>query len=69
MRVGERFGVVELAACEWAARYLVEAGVDYLCLDLRADLVNCVNPALRQLWRWRYRGFRRRLVRTPLGNP
>jgi hypothetical protein len=51
MRVGERFGVIALAACERAARYLVEAGVGYLCLDLLADLFNCVGPALRQPWR------------------
>jgi hypothetical protein len=54
MRVGERFGVIVLAACERAARYLVKAGVGYLCLDLRADLFDCVGPALRQPWRWRY---------------
>jgi hypothetical protein len=69
MRVGERFGVMTLTACERAARYVVQAGVRYLCLDLRADLFDCVGPALRQPWRWRYRGFRRRLARTPLSNP
>jgi hypothetical protein len=69
MRVGERFGVSVLAACERAARYLVEAGVDYLCLDLRADLFDCVGPTLWQPWWWRYRGFRRRLARTLPGNP
>jgi hypothetical protein len=51
MRVGERFDVIALAACERAARYLVEAGIGYLCLDLLADLFDCVGPALRQPWR------------------
>jgi hypothetical protein len=48
MRVGERFGMVESAACERGARYLVEAGVDYLGLDLLAYLFDCIDPALRQ---------------------
>jgi hypothetical protein len=69
MRVGERFGVVVLAARDGAARYLIQGGIGYLCLDLRADLVDCVDPTLRQLWRWRCRGFRRRLRQTPPDSP
>jgi hypothetical protein len=51
MRVGEGFGVVELAACKGGVHYLVEAGVGYLCLDLLADLFGWVNPTLQQWWR------------------
>jgi hypothetical protein len=68
MRVGDCLGVLELVTCDRAAHCLVQAGIGYLCLDLRADLFNCVNPALRQPWLARCRGFRRRLARTPLGN-
>jgi hypothetical protein len=68
MRVGERLGVVELAACDGGARYLVEAGVGYLCLDLLADLFGCVDPTLRQRWRLRCQGFRRQPARILLGS-
>jgi hypothetical protein len=60
MRVGERFGVFELVTCEWGVRYLVVAGIGYLCLDLLAYLFDCVDPALRQPWRLRCQGSRRR---------
>jgi hypothetical protein len=58
MRVSERFDVVESVARERGVRYLVFGGIDYLCLDLRADLFDCVDPALRQRWRSRCQGFR-----------
>jgi hypothetical protein len=48
MRVSEHLGVVESAACDGGARYLVQCWVGYLCLDLRAYLFDCVDPALRQ---------------------
>jgi hypothetical protein len=51
MWVGGLTGELAFAACYGGARYVVQAGVDYLCLDLRADLFSCVNPALRQWWR------------------
>jgi hypothetical protein len=37
IRVGERFGVVVLAACEGGARYVVQTGVGYLGLCHDSD--------------------------------
>jgi hypothetical protein len=68
MRVGEHFGVVESAACDGDARYLVQGWIDYLCLDLRVYLFDCVDPALRQRSRLRCRGFRRRPSRILLSS-
>jgi hypothetical protein len=58
MRVGERLGVVELAACYGGAHYLVQAGIDYLCLDLLTNLFGCIDPTLRQRWWLRCQDFR-----------
>jgi hypothetical protein len=68
MRVGEHLGVVESAACDGDVRCLVEGWIGYLCLDLRVYLFDCVNPALRQRSRLRYRGSRRRPARTLLSS-
>jgi hypothetical protein len=68
MRVGEHLGAVESAACDGGARYLVPRWIDYLCLDLRVYLFNCVDPALRQRSRLRCQGFRRQLLQILPGS-
>jgi hypothetical protein len=68
MRVSKRFGVVESVACYGAAHYLVQAGIDYLCLDLFADLFGCVNPTLRQRQWSRCQDSRRQPAQILLGS-